>query len=371
MKKLCLIFDSASHYRSAIYQAIDANFECDWYFKKTSADDSIKEMDLSKIKRWRYCKSYGRNDRLYWLGGLISNLFKKQYGTYFTLIESRSASCWLFLLLHKLFFRKKKVYGWGHGWLCKKTGLQAKLDVIKYNSLDGMFVYNNRSKNLLIQAGVLPHKLHVIYNTLDYDKQIVLRNKMNQTSIYQNHWRNSHPTLLFVGRLTRVKRLDLLLEAIYHLKLRGVAYNLVLIGDGECRDELNQFARQYGIEPQLWFYGPCYDEEKNAELIYNADLCVSPGNVGLTAMHAMMFGCPVLTHDNFSMQMPEFEAICAGQTGDFFAYNDVEDLAKKIHHWISTSCHQRDEVRAACYREIDSKWNYHNQIKLLTSIIKL
>lgn len=55
----------------------------------------------------------------------------------------------------------------------------------------------------------------------------------------------------------------------------------------------------------------------NAELIYNADLCVAPGNIGLTAMHAMMFGCPCISHNDFSWQMPEFEAIVPYKTGNF------------------------------------------------------
>ena len=38
-------------------------------------------------------------------------------------------------------------------------------------------------------------------------------------------------------------------------------------------------------------------------------MCVSPGNVGLTAIHSLTYGTPVLTHDNFNFQMPEAEAI--------------------------------------------------------------
>lgn len=71
------------------------------------------------------------------------------------------------------------------------------------------------------------------------------------------------------------------------------------------------------VDKNVWFYGSCYDEQTNAELIYNADMCVAPGNVGLTAIHAMTFGCPVITHSDFKWQMPEFEAIHPGKTGDF------------------------------------------------------
>lgn len=83
------------------------------------------------------------------------------------------------------------------------------------------------------------------------------------------------------------------------------------------KQQLQQQVKSYNLANNIWFYGACYDEIKNAALIYNADLCVSPGNVGLTAMHSMVFGTPVITHNDFKWQMPEFEAIEPGKTGDF------------------------------------------------------
>ena len=64
-----------------------------------------------------------------------------------------------------------------------------------------------------------------------------------------------------------------------------------------------------------------------------SDLCVIPGNVGLSAMHALSAGIPVISHDNFDIQMPEFEAIIDGETGSFYEYENIDDLIKKIHNW--------------------------------------
>jgi glycosyltransferase involved in cell wall biosynthesis len=106
-----------------------------------------------------------------------------------------------------------------------------------------------------------------------------------------------------------------------------------------------------------------------AELFYNANVCVSPGNVGLTAIHSLTFGCPVITHGNLPDQMPEFEAIRPGITGDFFKENDAYDLSEKIKKWISLNDAQRDETRNAAYKEIDQKWNIHYQINTIRKII--
>ena len=121
---------------------------------------------------------------------------------------------------------------------------------------------------------------------------------------------------------------------------------------------------------KVWFYGVCYDEKTNAELIYNADLCVSPGNVGLTAMHSLVFGCPVITHNCFEWQMPEYEAIQAGVTGDFFTMDDTDDLTMVISRWFARKMDSREEVRKACFNEIDSNWNPYYQMDIIKKNLK-
>ena len=120
----------------------------------------------------------------------------------------------------------------------------------------------------------------------------------------------------------------------------------------------------------MWFYGACYDEAANAELIYNADLCVAPGNVGLTAMHSMVFGCPVLTHNDFPLQMPEFEAICENETGSFFKRNDIESLADAISDWFGYNGSRRETIRRNCFKEIDTQWTPNHQMNILKSVFK-
>ena len=104
-------------------------------------------------------------------------------------------------------------------------------------------------------------------------------------------------------------------------------------------------------------------------MIYNADLCVSPGNVGLTAMHSLAYGTPVITHNDFGHQMPEFEAIHEGINGTFFKEGNVESLAESIVQWSEEKKEKRDEVRHACYEEIDTQWTPDFQINTIMSYI--
>ncbi len=212
--------------------------------------------------------------------------------------------------------------------------------------------------------GFKADKLHAIHNSLDYDKQIAIRKNINPSEIYQDHFKNANPNLIFIGRLTSVKRIDMILDALRMLKERNIEYNLTYIGTGEDLERLQKIVTDYKLDNNVWFYGASYQESELSELIYNADVCISPGNVGLTAIHCLTYGCPVITHNNFPMQMPEFEVVKSGVTGDFFECNNIDSLADTINNWFSIS-HNREYIRLAAYKIIDESWNPHYQIVVL------
>jgi hypothetical protein len=68
-----------------------------------------------------------------------------------------------------------------------------------------------------------------------------------------------------------------------------------------------------------------------------------------------MFGCPAVTLNDFSHQMPEFEAIHPGITGDFFEHGSVESLADVIRNWFDLN-RDRQQTRLSCFNEIDTQW---------------
>ena len=65
-----------------------------------------------------------------------------------------------------------------------------------------------------------------------------LRKQMQSTGVYKEHFGNNNPVLIFIGRLTPVKQLDMLVQAVADLKRDGQQYNLVFIGDGPERKKL-------------------------------------------------------------------------------------------------------------------------------------
>lgn len=365
-KNICLVFNFASLYRKNIYQRIDAQFDAEWYFCKNNTD--IREFDktiLNKVRTFEHKKLIGP---AYRMSGASELVAKKGLDTYLVIGDFFCVSIWWMLIKKSLFYRKKRIFLWTHGFYGKESLFRRILKRKFINMADGTFLYGNYAKRLMIENGYDGNKLHVIHNSLDYENQLQIRNSLSSSDIYIRHFGNNWPTIIFIGRLTETKRLDILIEALQILKNRGLNYNLVLVGNGSNEDNLQKLADKLCVSDNIWFYGESYDEQTNAELIYNADVCVSPGNVGLTSIHSLMFGTPVITHNDFSHQMPEFEAISDGINGAFFTRDNSTSLADCIYSWLS-SVNDREALRSKCFNEIDNYWNPDYQIQILTSVI--
>ena len=362
--KLCLIYNYAQHYRANIFTLIDKTFTCDWVFGDSMGD--VKKMDYSFL-HGQVTETHTKHlfGGWYWQPGVVSQLFK-EYSHYLLLGETRALSTWAFCILARLLKPRKKVYFWTHGWYGKESKLESFVKKLEFKLPNGgIFTYGNYARNLMIKEGFKPEKLFAIHNSLAYDQQLAVRKGLKITTVYSDHFGNENPNLFFVGRLTPIKKLDQILRAMALCKNRGNDYNMTFIGGGEKAEELKQLAERLGLQDSVWFYGPCYDEKELSSLIYNADLCVAPGNIGLTAMHSMVFGTPCITHNDFPYQMPEFEAIKDGVTGTFFNRNDINDLAYKIDEWFKSFKDLREQVRKACMDEIDKEWNPYYQIEVL------
>lgn len=367
--KICCIFNLAPHYREAIFKLMDKELNCDFYFGDR-LDTVIKIMNVNELSGYRKTVENIRifNTKYFWQKGVVGLVFKRY--KYFILTgDHRVLSNLVIAFLAKIL--NKKVFLWMHGLKSKdQIHWKEKLEIYPFYNLSNAFLlYGDYSRNLMIQKGFNPTKMYCIYNSLDYDIQLKIREILNKTDIFTSHFKNNLPVLIYMGRIQKIKKIDLILVSMIILKQRGIDCNLVIVG--ENADNLN-FSKQIadaGLDANVWIYGSCYKEELIGELIYNADVCVSPGNVGLTAMHCFVYGTPVITHNNFETQMPEFEVIEPGITGDFFEEDNIWDLTDKITYWISLENSKRKNVRLAAHKIIDDKYNPHYQIDVLKKVL--
>lgn len=102
--------------------------------------------------------------------------------------------------------------------------------------------------------------------------------------------------ILHVGRVTREKRIHVLIKAAESLHKRGVKFKLVIAGDGPARAELQKVVREHGLSGCVLFTG--YVPEEDLPLYYaSADLFVTASTVeteGIVLLEAMASGIPII-----------------------------------------------------------------------------
>lgn len=100
-----------------------------------------------------------------------------------------------------------------------------------------------------------------------------------------------------------------------------------------------------------------------------SDICVSLGEIGLTCVHALAYGTPIITHDNPDLQGPEWEAITLGVTGALFKYNDPKDLARVLKEWLDRKV-SRGESAEACRDIIKRYYNPEYKVKVINAAVQ-
>ncbi len=361
-----MIFPYAAAYREPVYSLLDKEVDCIFHFC-SNTDTTLKQMDYNVLNDYRFdIKEKIIHGQWRVFEGMKRIEFEKD-DVIVCPGNIRYLSIWSLLLKNKL-RKRNRVILWTHGAYGRESRMQFIIKRLFYRLADHVFLYGDYAKDIFLRHHIMDErKITVVWNSLDYDKQIKYRTK-ECDNIIQGHFNNDYPTILFIGRLTYEKKLDMLVEALHRLEYRDEYYNCVFIGKGEASEDILRAADKYGLASRVWLYGACYDDEEMFPLLNNADLCVSPGNVGLTAIHVMTYGIPVISHDDYSHQGPEFEAIKEGETGSFYKKDNLDSLVDCISKWFKNAP-SKDKVRRNCYSVIDNYYNPHVQVSIIKSIL--
>lgn len=367
--KLCCVFNYNPHYRLPIYQAIDKVFEADFFFGDKLLQP-IKQFDPNLLKGFKnYINLAGRCFVIFNRYSNTSAIFNKKYTHYIITGDSNMLVNWRILIYSHIF--GKKVFIWGHGEHKRIEKLRYRImQRMFYKLSTGVLLYQEYARPFMHEVGCSDKKLYYIHNSLDTPKQTEIYNKLVETSIYKDHFQNCNPTIIYIGRIQKVKKVNQIIEAQMLLKKQGFDVNVVFVGQNIDVHNFDEIIKQSGLSEQIWIYGASYSESINAELIYNAHALVSPGNVGLSCIHSLSYGTPVITNDNYLTQMPEHGAIEEGVTGSFFKEDDVRDFASKIQYWCSLSAEQKVVTRRRARNMIKEQWSIDYQIELLKKVLE-
>lgn len=349
--KAAVVYHFFPHYRAGVLRELLRSTEHEYVLvgDDRSTDPSVKAWPVEAPARFVLAPCRRLLSSLILQRGIMHIGWRRDLDAVVYLANPYFVSTWISAVLARL--TGKRVLFWTHGWTRSETGLKAAVRNCFYRLAHGLLLYGHSAKATGVTKGFAPGRLHVIYNSLDYEAQKLARSGVDAASQRllksQLFGEVSRPLIICSARLTAACRFDLLLDALARLQAENHPVNLLLVGDGPERAVLESKARHLGLPVR--FFGACYDENTLARLTMAAHATVSPGKVGLTAIQSLAFGTPVITHDDFDAQGPEWEAILPGVTGEFFRRDDVSDLARVIKAW-TRSLDLEPATRAACHQ---------------------
>lgn len=133
--------------------------------------------------------------------------------------------------------------------------------------------------------------------------------------------------IVFVGRLTTEKQIDVILRAVAKLD-PALDVRFDIVGSGDQRRNLENLTTELGLSPRVHFHGHTTDEEIRS-LLTNASAFVIASIAELQSiatMEAMASGLPIVAAD--AVALPHL--VHDGENGYLFRPGDVDDLTQKL-----------------------------------------
>jgi len=180
-----------------------------------------------------------------------------------------------------------------------------------------IFAVSPSTKNELIEKGYPAEKIGLLYNAIaqqyftdDYPKK------------------NEHPSLIYIGRLKRYKKLETIIDAMPAIIKEFPDITLKIGGMGSHAEQLSNYINTKGLIENVYMMGKVTEEEKVA-LLRESWIFITMAakeGWGITVIEANAGYTTVIGSDVPGLR----DSIKNGETGILSPYNDPQKLAENV-----------------------------------------
>jgi len=315
MKKLMILQTVAPDYRKPLFDYLNNKladrfilYAGSFYFEKSVKTTS--EIDYLKSVR----NYYLFNRKLLFQYGMWSDTINTD--VLVLELNPRILSNWIILLLRRMLRRETVL--WGHVW--SREGKNSSTERIRHlmRKLGDKIIAYTKTQKMELQNKMLSKEIFSAPNSLFFSKEMYANNNGKICDI------------VFVGRLTRAKKPQILVEAFSSIiKEIPSETNLIILGDGPERNRLLDLVKKLKIDDRVSILGHVGDRETLLRYYRQSLFSVSPGYVGLSITQSFGFGVPMLISKDEN-HSPEIEAAEIGVNSEFFISDNKASLADKI-----------------------------------------
>ncbi|WP_243223414.1 glycosyltransferase [Microbacterium proteolyticum] len=150
--------------------------------------------------------------------------------------------------------------------------------------------------------------------------------------------------ILFVGRLTTEKHIDVVLTALSQLD-PALDVTFDIVGGGDQRAKLEALAQQLGVASRVTFHG--HASEEDLRRLYSRASVFAIASIAelqsIATMEAMASGLPIVAAD--AVALPHL--VHHGENGYLFTPGDAEELAERLTDVLTASSDDRERMQQA------------------------
>ena len=355
--KVAVVYHYYAHYRSTIIEELVASKKIDFRFY---SDDS-SDLGIKCIPETLFARKWSKLQNLHvgpflWQRGLLKKILFSDFDAFILLGNVNFFSTWVALVLAKLL--GKKTYLWTHGTLSVETGLKRLVRILFYRLSTGLFLYSHKAHSDLIKMGLPSDKqVKVVYNSLNYrlSSQLVIDDGLvakKKSSLIQGFKYD----LIFCGRIIENRGLEELVMALSLLAKRGRIVSLLVVGDGAYSQHFKARIKSEKLDDSIEFAGAIYEEKILIDLFSQSHFLIMPGDIGLSAIHALTYFTPVITHNVLDTHKPEYEALTEGLTSFGFDKGCADSMANTIENLLKKDVYSQ-EFFDECSLVMKEKYN--------------
>ncbi|VAW62694.1 hypothetical protein MNBD_GAMMA11-228 [hydrothermal vent metagenome] len=310
-------------------------------------------------------------EKLSWQVIPLTEIIKK-YDIVFLYGNPRVISSILYGLL--LALSGKKIVIWGQYHTAGANRLMEKVRLWWWSHFNNIFLYTEAEA--LEYKKKYPGTAHVIgmNNGLNQDEIDAVSNGLSDADI--ELWKSDNDLsgkilLLSCARLDKKNSYDMFLDCLVEIVSNNSDVVWCIIGKGEEESSLKDKADGLGVSANIKWVGALYEQTELAPWFLSSVALIHPGAIGLSLLHAMGYGLPVITHDNNSCQMPEIAALKNNFNGMRYQYGSRASLIESVNSVLKNS-ELREQLSENALNTARSEYNTdimaNNFIKMVDSL---
>jgi glycosyltransferase involved in cell wall biosynthesis len=356
--KIIVLQPTVPSYRRSFFRRLRAHFGQSFTVYASEQDLGILTHDgVAEVWEHRLGTTVALLPDLHWQRGVLSIPFSQ--GDVIVVSGNPRYLSTLALLL-KARWKGAKTIWWGHYWSSTSSPSRVRLRLLLMRMADAVLLYTDSEiDEYLASNRDRDRPVAALNNGLEIEP--IERMRLSYSAAERPK------RALFVGRLTGKTGFPLLLESMARAECADL--HLDVIGQTDGTPDFRQLATSLGISERVNWHGGTVDETKIAEIANRCRIFVYPGSVGLSLIHGLAYGLPVVVHDDRWSHMPEIAAFQDETNGLAFRKNDVESAAGVVGRLINDVALLNEFSRAAI-ASITKSFNARDMASRFISLVE-